>query len=82
MESCLVEFLWVILLLVSVNLILIEGCGGLSIFKEGGREVWDEIDSSSDGMIWGDWGVGSGVIMDGRPEGVSRVLGLVDLGSI
>ena len=80
MESCLVEFLWIISLLVSVTLILIEGCGGLSIFNEGGREVWDEIYSSSDGMIWGDWGVGSGVIMDGRPEVVARFLELVDLG--
>ena len=50
------------------------------MFKEGGREVWDEIDSSSNGMIWGDWGVDSEVIVDGRPEGVAIVLELVDLG--
>ena len=41
----------------SVDLILIEGLGGLFIFKERGREVWGDIDSSSCGMIWGDWGV-------------------------
>ena len=52
------------------------------MFKEGGREVWDEIDSSSDGMIWVDWGVGSGFIVDWRPEGVAIVLELVDLGSM
>ena len=52
------------------------------MFKEGGREVQDEIDSSSDGMIWGYWGVGSGVIVDWRPEGVDIVLELLDLGSM
>ena len=40
------------------------------------------MDSSSDGMIWGVWGVSSGVIVDGRPEGVSIALELVDLGSM
>ena len=40
------------------------------------------MDSSSDGMMWGDWGVGSGVIVDGRPEGVAITLELVDLGSM
>ena len=35
------------------------------MFKERGREVWDEIDSSSDGIIWGGWGVGSVVIVMG-----------------
>ena len=50
------------------------------MFKEGVREVFDEIDSSSDGMIWGDWGVGSVVMVDGRPEGVAIVLELVYLG--
>ena len=54
----------------------------MSLFKDGSREVWDEIDSSSDGMIWGDWVVGSGVIVDGRLEGVAIVLELVDLGSM
>ena len=52
------------------------------MFNEGGREVWDEIDSSYDGMVWGDWGVGSGVIVDGRHEGVAIVLELVYLGSM
>ena len=46
----------------------------MSLFKDGIREVWDEIDSSSDGMMWGDWGFGSGLIVDGRLEGVSIVL--------
>ena len=40
------------------------------------------MDSSSDGMMWGNWGVGSGVIVDGRPEGVAIPLELVDLGSM
>ena len=40
------------------------------------------MDSSSDGMIWYDWGVGSGVIMDGRPEGVAIALEIVDLCSM
>ena len=52
------------------------------MFKEGVREVWCEIYSSYDGMKWGDWGFDSGVIVDGRPEGVSIVLELVDLGSM
>ena len=54
----------------------------MSLFKDGSREVWDEIDSSSDGMMWGDWGVGSGVIVDGRPEFVFVFIDHVDLGSI
>ena len=54
----------------------------MSLFKDCSREVWDEIDSSSDGMMWGDWGFGSGLIVDGRPEGVDIVLELVDLGSM
>ena len=52
------------------------------MFKEDSREVWDEIHSSSDGMMWGDWGFGSGVIVYGRPEGVDIVLYLVALGSM
>ena len=52
------------------------------MFKGVGREVWYEIDSSSDGMIYGDWGVGSVLIVDGRPEGVTIVLELVDSGSM
>ena len=48
----------------------------------GSREVWYEIDSPSDGMMWGDWGFGSVLIVDGRPEGVSIVLELVDLVSM
>ena len=40
------------------------------------------MESSYDGMMWGDWGVGSGLIMDGRPEGVVIALELVDLGSV
>ena len=37
------------------------------------------MDSSFDRMMWCDWGVGSGVIVDGRPEGVAIALRLVDL---
>ena len=40
------------------------------------------MESSSDGMMWGDWVVGSGVIVDGRPEGVSTVVELIDIGSM
>ena len=40
------------------------------------------MDYSSDGMMWGDWGVGSGVIVDGRLEGVSLAAELVYLGSV
>ena len=40
------------------------------------------MDYSSDGMMWGDLGVGSGVIMNGRPEGVVIAVALVDLGSM
>ena len=49
---------------------------------EGGRESWGDIDSSYNGIIWGDWGVGSGIIVDGWTEGVVIVLELVDLGSM
>ena len=40
------------------------------------------MESSSDGMMWGDWGFGSVVIVDGQPEGVAIVLELVALGSM
>ena len=40
------------------------------------------MDSSSDGIMWGDWVFGSGVIVDGRPEGVSMDMELVDIGSM
>ena len=40
------------------------------------------MESSSDGMVWGDWGFGSGVIVDGRPEGMAIAVDPVDLGSI
>ena len=40
------------------------------------------MDSSSDGMMWGDWGVGAGIIVDGRPEVVAVAVDLVDLGSM
>ena len=32
------------------------------------------MDSSSYGVLWGDWGVGSGVIVDGSPEDVAIAL--------
>ena len=54
----------------------------MSLFKDGSREDWDEIDSSSDGIMWGDWGFGSGVILDVQPEGVVIFLELVALGSM
>ena len=38
------------------------------------------MESSSDGMMWGDWGFGSGVIVDGRPEGVATAAELVYIG--
>ena len=40
------------------------------------------MDSSSDGMIWGEWGVGLGLIVDGRTEGDAISLEPVDLGSM
>ena len=40
------------------------------------------MESSFDGMRWGDWAVESGVIVDGRPEGVSMAVELVDIGSM
>ena len=40
------------------------------------------MESSSDGMMWGDWYFGSGVIVDGWPEGVAIVLELGSLGSM
>ena len=40
------------------------------------------MDSSSDGMMWGDLGVGSGLIVYGRPEVVAIDLELVYLVSM
>ena len=40
------------------------------------------MDSSSDGIMWGDCGFGSGSIVDGRTEGVAMAVELVDIGSI
>ena len=54
----------------------------MSLLQNGSREVWDDIYSSSYGKMWGDWGYSSGVIVDGRPEGVAIVLELVALGSM
>ena len=45
-------------------------------------KFWDVMDSSSDGMMCGDWCVGSGVILDGLPEVVDIVLELGALGSM
>ena len=39
------------------------------------------MDSSYGGMMWGDWGFCSGLIVDRRPEGVAMAVELVDLGS-
>ena len=33
-------------------------------------------------MVWGDWGVGSGLIVDGLPEGVYMAVELVDQGYV
>ena len=82
MESGSTEFLWSVELLVSVGVILVKYWGRQPMFIEGGREAWDEIYSSSDGMMWGDWGVDSGVVVDGRTEGVAIALKLVGLGSM
>ena len=82
MEIGSTEFLWIIASLGALALISIGGWGWFSLFKDGSREVWGEIYSSSDGIMWGDWVFGSGVIVDGRPEGVSIVLELVSLGSM
>ena len=54
----------------------------MSLCKDGSREVWDAMGSSSDGMMWGDWCFGSGVIVDGRPEGVAIVSEIETLGSM
>ena len=54
----------------------------MSLYKDDSREFWDEIDSSSDRMMLGDWGFCSGVIVDGRTEGVAILLELVALGSM
>ena len=54
----------------------------MSLLKDGSRDVWDEIDSSSDEMMWDDWGFGLGLIVDGRTEGVAIFLELVYLGSM
>ena len=40
------------------------------------------MESSFDGIMWGDWGFGSGLIVDGRPEGMAIDVELVDLGSM
>ena len=40
------------------------------------------MDPSPDGMMWGDWVFGSGVIVDGQPEGVAISVELVDPGSM
>ena len=82
MESGSTEFLSSIASLGSLTLILIGGWDWLSLFKDVSKEVWGDVDSSSDGMMWGDWGFGSGLIVYGRTEGVFIVLELVDSGSM
>ena len=47
---------------------------------EGGTEALDAMESSSDEIMWVDWGFGSGLIVNGRPEGVAIAVELVDLG--
>ena len=49
---------------------------------EGGRVALEEMYSSFDVMMWGDWGFGSGVIVDGRPEVVAMAVEIVDIGSM
>ena len=62
-ESGSTEFLWSVALLGSVGVIFFEGWDRKSMFIEGCIEAWDEMDSSSDEMMWGHWGVGSGLIV-------------------
>ena len=50
------------------------------MYIEEGRGDLEEMYSSSNGMIRGDWDFGSGVIVDGRPEGVAISVEFVDLG--
>ena len=82
MESGLMELFWSVASLISLDVIVVEDWGRLSISREGVREAWEEMESSSYGMMWGYWGVGSGVIVNGRPEGVAIAVELLDLGSI
>ena len=49
---------------------------------EGGRGGLEDMESSYDGTMWGDWGVVVGVIEDGWPEGVAMAVDLVDIGSM
>ena len=42
----------------------------------------EQTESLSDGIKCGDWGFLAGVIVDGRPEGLSIFVDHVDLGSI
>ena len=79
-ESGSTEFLWSSASFGSLDLIfnkdwcLLSPCKDvywvwLSICKDAGMEVWDVMDSSSDGMMCGDWCVRSGVIVDGHSLG-------------
>ena len=43
------------------------------MFIEGGEKLE---------MMWGDWGFGSEVIVNGRPEGISIVMEILNLGSM
>ena len=40
------------------------------------------MESLCHGIMWGYWCVGSGLIVDGQPEGVSIAVEFVDLGSM
>ena len=82
MESGSTEFLCSVASMVSVVVNLAEGWVRQSMSIEGGRRSWEEMDSSSYVMMWGDWGFGSGIIVDGRPVGVAISVKLLDLGSM
>ena len=82
MEISPTDFLWSVASLGSVGVILVKELGRQSMYIEWGREAWYDMESSSDGMMWGDWGVGSEVIVDGRPEGMDIAVELLDLGYV
>ena len=52
------------------------------MYIEEGRGDLEEMYSSSYGMVWGDWGGVSGLILDGHPEGVAIAVEVVDLCSM
>ena len=75
-------FLWRVVTLGSLGGTLV-GCWGRRLMSIEGRiEGLEDRDFSSDVMMCGDWGFWAGVIFDGRTEGLSMVVYLVDIGSM